>query len=444
MRGFTLARRVTLLTTLGFGVVWLVATLLMASVLWSEQEELFDQQLAESARVMLPLISRAADFDLSDTTSGRPALDLDEALIYRLFDADGRILQQTPNTEGVILPTPTAADTERYVTTESYRIFTTATATDGHALQLAAPMAERREAFREGMTGFLLPMVALLPLTWLFIGWISRRALDPMRGLSTEIAARDVTRLDMIDTRDWPMDLVQIAGSVNGLMARLTQALEAERAFATNAAHELRTPVAIALTQTQQMRMSATDTEQATRLDTLERGLQRMRRLVARLLQLARADAGIGLSAEPQDIARLARLVLDDVVPRAATDRIVLEAPDVPVLALIDPDAFAIILGNLVENALQHDPTSGQIRVVIDPSGPTLAVANGGPKVHDPDALPARFTRRGKTGFGLGLHICRQIAEQAGGALELVSPLPGGNDGFMARVTLRRPDGAVA
>ena len=442
MRSLTLAQRVTLFTTLGFALIWSVAIVLMAAVLWTEQEELFDQQLAESAQVLLPLLSQAETAAVDDPSAPRPAPDFDEALIYRLFDTSGHILKQRDGTEAVVLAAPEDADAGSYRMTSAYRIYTTPFNPDGHALQLGAPLAERREAFREGMIGFLLPMIALLPLTWLFIGWISRRALAPLRELSIEIAARDGTRLFAIDASDWPPDLVQIAGSFNGFMARLTQAIDAERTFATNAAHELRTPVAIALAQTQQMRSATEDPVRLQQLEALERGLQRMRRLVARLLQLARADAGIGLSPDAQDVVPLVRLVLDDVVPRAAAARVVFAPPDAPVPARMDPDAFAIILGNLVDNALQHGPDNGTIRVAVRASAPVgamLEVSNGGPAIANLTELPRRFTRRGKDGFGLGLHITRQIAEQAGGTLTLISPLPGQGDGFMARVSLPGP-----
>lgn len=432
MRWLSLSSRVTLFSTLGLAAVWLVAVLLMASVLWSEQEELFDQQLAETAHALLPMLSQAGD--APDLTAPRPERDPTEALVYRLFDAGGNIRRQTPLPQGLDLPDPVPGR-DGFSRSADYRIYTTGYNDLGLALQLGAPLAERREAFREGLGGFLLPMLALLPLAWLMVRWLSRRALAPMRELRAEIARRDGHRLDPIDTTDWPEDLVRIAGTFNGFMARLTAALDAERAFATNAAHELRTPVAIALAQVQQLREGASD-EQRPRIEATERALQRMRRLVARLLQLARADAGIGRSDQPHDLVALTRLVLDDIGQGASAGRIDARLPARPVWALIDPDAFAMVLGNLVENGLQHGLAGGAVSVAVRP-GAVVEVTNDGAPAADPAALRHRFVRRGQRGFGLGLHICTQIVEQAGGVLDLISPVPGRQGGFMARMTLR-------
>jgi two-component system OmpR family sensor kinase len=434
MQRLTLSQRVTMFITLGFAVVWVAALLLMTSVLWAEQEELFDQQLAETAYVLLPLQSHVESAGLAGLAPPQPSPDPEESFLFRLVASDGTVLRQSRLAHAVAYPDPLTAWPDQIAATPGYRVLTTEFNGAGHALQLAAPMAERYEAFYEGLGAFLLPMLAVMPLTWLLVGWISRRALAPMRELSAQIATRDGNRLAPIDASDWPVDLVQIAGTLNGFMARLSHALDAERAFATNAAHELRTPVAIALAQVQEMREAATPRQMA-RIDALERALQRMRRLVARLLQLARADAGIGHSAEPHDIAGLTRLALEDILPRAAEARLEVSLPPGPIPALIDQDAYAIVLGNLVDNALQHGPPDGRVMVRVRPDA-TLEVTNGGPEVPDLAALPRRFGRRGGDGFGLGLHICSQIVEQAGGRFDLISPLPGQHEGFMVRVTL--------
>ncbi len=435
MRLRTLSQRVTVFTTLGLAVVWLAAVLLMSAVLWSEQEELFDQQLAGTAHVLLPLLSQSQTARPQGLTAPQPLFTSDEAMVYRLLDRAGRVLQQADLAGRATppdLPALTAPGLSRHA---GFRLYATPFNAAGHALQLGAPLAERREALREGMAGFLLPMLALLPLTWLLVGWITRRSLAPMQALRAEISTRDGSRLAPIDAGDWPEDLVQIAGTLNGFMARLTQALEAERAFATNAAHELRTPVAVALAQVQQLRAESGTPAQIARFDALERALQRMRRLVGRLLQLARADAGVGASSRLHDLVALTPLVLADVVPQAAADRIALALPQAPVLARIDPDAYAIVLGNLVENALQHGAGTDPVRISLTP-GALLQVVNGGPVLRDPASMLHRFGRADGGGFGLGLHICAQIIRQAGGRLELVSPPPGQQEGVMAQVQL--------
>ncbi|WJS87450.1 ATP-binding protein [Paracoccus sp. TOH] len=435
MRRASLSRRVALFTTLGLAAVWAGAVLMMSAVLRSEQDELFDQQLVQTAHVLLPLVEQMQAQDIPVEVP-QPAISMDEALVYRLVARDGRVLWQSELAGRATLPDAAGLTPGRVVPAPGYRLYATPFDAAGHALQIAAPLAERREAFREGMTSFLLPMVALLPLTWLIVGWISRRSLAPLRELGAEIAARDGSRLDMIDAGDWPDDLVQIAGVVNGFIARLSQALEAERAFATNAAHELRTPVAIALAQAQQLRETATAPEQVARLDALERALQRMRRLVARLLQLARADAGLGDSAEVHDLAALTRLVLAERA-RSDTARLAVDLPSGPVMARIDPDAFAIVLSNLIDNALQHSPPDSPVRLHLW-QGAVLEVANEGAAVAAADlaGLTLRFARHRGDGFGLGLHICQQIVSAAEGKLEFISPAPARRDGFVVRVTL--------
>lgn len=434
MRRSGLSRRVALFTTMGLAAIWIAAVVLMSSVMWSEQDELFDQQLAETAHLLLPLLSQMQDQDVAEDPQ-RPKVSLDEALIYRLFSRSGTVVWQSAQASQVTLPAPESLKPRELVTTPDYRIYTTSFNDGGLALQIGAPLAERREAFREGMTGFLLPMIALLPLTWLIVGWVSRRSLAPLRELGAEIAARDGSRLDVIDAGNWPDDLRQIAGVVNGFMARLSQALEGERAFATNAAHELRTPVAIALAQTQQLRETA-GPSQIARLDAVERALQRMRRLVARLLQLARADAGIGQSAEAHDLAALTRLTIGDLATQDIA-RLRINLPSTPVMARIDPDAFAIILSNLIDNALQHSPPGTPVQVRLAET-PVLEVENEGEAVPAASltTLTRRFARNDGKGFGLGLHICQQIVSAAGGQLQMISPAPSRRSGFVARVTL--------
>ena len=179
--------------------------------------------------------------------------------------------------------------------------------------------------------------------------------------------------------------------------------------------------------------MGADDLVRITRIET---ALMRMSRLVARLLQLARADAGIGAATDRQDL----RAVLDHVLEDSHRDpdrraRMVEVLPAAPVLAQIDADAFAILAGNLIDNAFQYASEGTDIRVELT-SDATLRVENDGAVLSGTElsGLTRRFHRgpaRGD-GFGLGLHIADRIARQSGGRLTLASPPEGRESGFAA------------
>lgn len=421
----SLARRLATMVSLALAAVWLLAVLLMAAILHGERDELYDQQLQVSATAFLPVLSRAWEAGMTEApgyavSPGGPGPE--EALVYRLLDAEGRVLIASAGAEGLPAMAP-----GRIARTASHVVYTTPLSPAGFAMQFADPLAERREAYRESLASFLLPMLLLLPAGFLLAGWAGRAALRPLEALRGAIAARDSRSLDPIDPAGAPAELAAIIATLNGFLARLRQALEGERAFATNAAHELRTPVAVALAQVQRLREESADPAAAPRIAAVEAALKRMSRLVTRLLQLARADAGIGAAADPVDAARILALV----VPEGLR----LTRPEGPVTVRMDADALAIVAGNLIDNALQHG--RGVVEADLSEDG-VLRIRNGA-AIIPPErlaTLTARFRRGEGEGFGLGLHIVEQILRQAGGRLELASPVPGRAEGFEARAIL--------
>jgi two-component system OmpR family sensor kinase len=235
------------------------------------------------------------------------------------------------------------------------------------------------------------------------------------------------------------VELQPIAEALNQLLARLDKAFTAERSFAANAAHELRTPLAGALAQIQRLRQTSTDPESARRASEAEATLKRLTRLSERLMQLARAEGARLLVDVPRDLRPVLRLVAGDFDQGADAGRVELSLPGAAVPSDVDPDAVAIIARNLIENALRHGK-AGPIDVVLNLDG-TLCVANDGPPVPPADlaALSGRFVR-GKdagVGSGLGLAIVHTIAERIGTPLRLTSPLAGRDTGFSACIRLQ-------
>ena len=436
MRGDrSLARRLARLTSLGFAAVWLIAAMAMALVLRSEQEELLDLTLRETAELFLPVLVdrwQGGEGDAMAPSANPP--DADEALAFVLFDPVGRVLLVSASAADADLPG--GPPRQGFETTGSHVFYTTPANDGGYAVAFGDPIHERWEAYRDSLLAFLVPMLALLPLAYLMIGWIARTALRPLDVLRGEIATRGEGRLDPIDASGQPGELRAITATLNGLMIRLGRVIESERAFATNAAHELRTPVAVALAQVQRLKAEAADVADRKRIMRIEAALIRMSRLVSRLLQLARADAGIGAAAERGDLRALLDVVLEDSRRSPArASRLVEAMPAEPVFARIDPDAFAILAGNLIDNAFQHAPDGSDVRVELTTDA-VLRVENDGACLSETElaGLTRRF-HRGRVegeGFGLGLHIAETIAKQSGGDLALTSPPEGRQDGFAA------------
>jgi len=261
-----------------------------------------------------------------------------------------------------------------------------------------------------------------------------------VRNLRGEIGARGSGDFSPVPVAGLPSEIGPIAEAVNHLLNRLRRALEAERSFTANAAHELRTPIAAALAQTQRLIAETKDTAARERSKQIEAALQRLSRLAEKLMQLARAEGGRLRSAEASDIRPVVKLVVDEIIRTSdAAGRVDLALPDAPILSDIDPDALAIAARNLIDNALRHGAPGGLVAVTLSLAG-ELTVSNDGSPV-PPDVLErlSQPFERGQTiadGSGLGLAIARAIASGVGGKLVLSSPRPGREGGFEARLSL--------
>ena len=237
------------------------------------------------------------------------------------------------------------------------------------------------------------------------------------------------------------------AASVTALLARLDAAFQAERRFAANAARELRTPLAGAIAQAQRLQAETGDAETRARAARIEVTLKRLVGLSERLLQLARAEGGRLQRDHPADLRPVVRMITEDLARAAEPGRITLSLPQGPILSDLDPDAVAILLRNLVDNALRHGWPDTPVEVALRPDG-TLTVANEGPVL--PPEVPARLMIRferagaGAERSGLGLAIVAAIAERTGHVLRLCAPQavqPTGFEAVFAPADAARPAG---
>ena len=420
---------------------WLIAIGLSIRVMQHEFSEIFDSAQEETTQRLLALIVD----DLGERTVSDPrsiamlnTAASREYLTYQLRDKTGKVVLRSNDAPSEPFSAPL---TQGFHDTQSHRIYTEATADGTLFMQVADRFGNRREAVRESAATLLWPLIVLIPASIFAVWFVVGRALKPIETLRQDIATKDGGNMAPIESGRLPREIKPIARSVNLLLARLRAALEAEREFTANSAHELRTPIAGALAQTQRLAQELPAGPVRQRAQQVEASLANLGRLAEKLLQLSRAEAGIGRSDTPSDLKAILDMLMVDYARDSRTEgRVAYQAePGAAMVRNADIDAFGIVIRNLVENALSHGDPEQPVEVLIDGNG-TIRVVNDSSVIAAADLanLKRRF-RRGATnapGSGLGLAIADRITTQMGGTLELISPASGSRSGFEARITL--------
>ena len=435
----SLQARLGLSVGLVLTVLWLLAATVTAVIVRAEMDEVFDSALRETAERILPLAVTdiVGREDQGVTQRLAPIRAHDEFFTYLVRDAEGRILLQSHAADPTVFP---SYDGPGFRQTATHRLYSDAALQDTIRITVAEPLAHRMSVAREIQMGLGLPLLIVLPVALIAIILAVRFSLDPLRRFRARLEARGARDLSQVPHEGLPTEIGPLADTLNSLLARLREAFEAERSFAANAAHELRTPLAGAIAQAQRLRSETKDRAAAQRATDIEETLKRLTRRTERMMQLARAEGGRLRMDKSSDLRGVARIVVDDIGRTGTPDRIRLNLPDMAVMSYLDPDAFAILCRNLVENALRHGGQTTPVDVTLTASG-QFTVANDGPVVPGEtlDRLTARFERASATsdGSGLGLAIVAAIAERISSRLVLQSPRPGRTTGF--QVSLRLP-----
>jgi len=284
-----------------------------------------------------------------------------------------------------------------------------------------------------------LPLLAILvgAATFHFVGR-TLRPVEAMRRQAASITSRNLhARLPVPAADD---EIAALADTMNTMLDRIESAAAAQRRFAADASHELRSPLATIQANADLLEGALLPSAPARSVARIQRESIRMARLVADLLLLARADEGLRLRREDVD--------LDDLV-YAERERAALEHPELrldgqiePVRIQGDSDSLQRVLRNLVDNAARHAEKTLTISVRAEPGAGEVVVGNDGPPIAaaDRDRIFDRFVRlddsrsRSDGGTGLGLSIARDIVTAHGGALT-VDDL---SDGAALRIRLPR------
>ena len=275
--------------------------------------------------------------------------------------------------------------------------------------------------------------ILLFALAVLAVGiWSIRRGFAPLRAVSARAATIGPEATGVRLSGDGlPSELLPLVAGFNQALDRLERGLTLQREFTANAAHQLRTPLAILTAQLDQLADGPS-------VQLLRGDAARMNRLVEQLLRVARLD---GLPPS-QDVVELNALAAKAVRGLAAwaigrKRMIGLDGPDQPVWVSGQPDAVEDALRNLIENAVVYSPPQTEVTVTVLPEG-AVSIADHGPGISEQDR-PRVFERfwRGRAaqgaGAGLGLAIVAQVATAHDGSVD-VGETPGGGATFTLRL----------
>jgi two-component system, OmpR family, sensor histidine kinase QseC len=423
----SLQRRLLVYLLLCAPLVWGLALVVSADRARHEVNELFDSEIIRLARqVQSTVVGVQVGAPVGGSApwplEGSGEADLRD-LAVAVWDAKGN--RRLVDREGVQLPRRADASgfVELVLDADRWRVYYLQSPTGEWLVAAGQREHERDELVWNLTTSQLLPWLAVLPLLLAAMAWAVRQALAPVRQIAAELHGRGPDALQPMAEGQAPAELRPLLQAMNGLFGRIEATLARERRFTADAAHELRTPLAVVRAQWDVLRQARDQAEHERAASRLSAGLDRMDRLVAQMLALARLEATERLPLR-QDIAwrPLVEQAMSDVLPLAERRHVELACDWPPAgeaaFALQgDPDLLWVLLRNLLDNAVRYAPEGSAVSLRF--AARSLSIENDGPAL-PPDMqahLGERFHRpegQAESGSGLGLSIVQRIAHLHG------------------------------
>lgn len=422
----TLQRRVMLFLLLSAPLVWFAGLLFGLNRARFEIDELFDTQQVRLARQVLSTLPGAAlgaleAARLPPPDSASSGVAEPDSLAIAVWNRQGQLL--LTDSEGIYLPY--RAEGHGFVNLDiqgqAWRSYYLSPPSGEWLVAVGQEAGERDELVRALLASQLVPWVLTLPLLLLAMAAAVRQALKPVRELAQALEQRASNDLKPLPPQHVPADLLPLVTAMNGMLRRVELTIEHERRFTADAAHELRTPLAALQSQWDAARLVAGQSGRGSSgaEEKISEGLARLSRLVTQMLSLSRLEHhGAFATHSPIDWPALIERVFSEVLPLAEQGHVELAcdwpAQDgTPVLRQGDSGLLAVMLRNLLDNAVRHTASGGQVRLRLTTDA--IEVLDEGPGVAE-DQLPRlgeRFFRlpdARHTGSGLGLSIVARIA----------------------------------
>jgi signal transduction histidine kinase len=390
----------------------------------NETSTLFDYQLRQMALSLRGQISLAPRIEL-------PPDQGDTDFVIQIWDVFGARTYLSRRGLPIINQT-VLGYANLSVRGEAWRAYGLQTA-EG-VIQIAQPLRVREELARAAAERVVVPLILLLPIMVAAVAWIVNRGLLPLRYVTAEVQRRDVRSLLPLASDNLPREIEPLVSELNRLLARLQQAFETQRAFISDAAHELRSPLTALRLQLQLLDRAPDETARVEARGRLGAAVERAIHLVEQLLALARSDpqetAGDFGSTDLSAAAAQGITDTHDLAVARSIDLSLDAAPNI--LLRGDGEALRTLVRNLVDNAVRYTPPGGsvQVRCRRTAEGALLEVSDSGAGIAaaDRERVFDRFYRRAaaqESGTGLGLAIVKAIAERHNARI-LLDAAPGG------------------
>jgi two-component system sensor histidine kinase QseC len=328
----------------------------------------------------------------------------------------------------------------------NWRTFSLQSIGQGYLCITAERIDVRNDLIGKVFSDLLVLFIVLVPALSLTMWLTINRGLSPLHILAAQINQRGAEKLDSMPEYNLPTEIQTISAALNQLLARLKSALSREKRITSDAAHELRTPLAAVKLHAELARSAASKEDRKNAIDQVLRGIDRTTHLVDQLLTLARLELeAFSTTLKPQEISRLIIEESALLAPFAEQKPIDLSFLDSPKLvANVDETAFRLLIRNLVSNAISYTQPHGHVKISLyeQSAQAFITVEDNGPGIpkSEQDRVFERFYRienHETPGCGIGLSIVRRVVELHKASIKLATPNSG--EGLSVTVCFAMP-----
>lgn len=376
----------------------------------SEAEVLFDSQLRAIARLVVDLEPFIKSNALSEPVN----------VVYQVWTSEGHLVRQSSGAPAYPIAEFNAGFSERNFNGSRWRVLTFAQ--PEHWIFVAEPIDLRFELADKMVMQYVLPFLISLPVAGLLIWLIISSGFSLLTALCRELSQKRPDDLSTLTFQNPPSELKPVVDAINGLLIRLDDALERERRFSADAAHELRTPLSALKVHFHNLQKFLGEQE-VHHARLLERDIQRLQHLVEQILMLHKmSPEQIRTRMRIVDLYNLARDVIGELYGEFERKHQSIALEGEHVLISGDAESLKILIANLLTNANKYGHAQGDVVVCVEErqQGVVLSVTDTGPGIAPEERARVfdRFYRvkgnrhnENAEGSGLGLAIVLQIAE---------------------------------